>query len=236
MSIGPVPLRRVGVHRDGVVRWLTVLPPDARATYRGLVAAVAPRIESSLRPCVLANRVQAASADPPLLRLRPWRAERRAFQSALGRLAAHDAVLAFADVRSCFPSVLADVVVGALERIGCAPGAVEDVSAFLGRLERAGIAGLPVGPEPSAVLANAVLSTADEALAADGYRHLRWVDDVVIAAADEASAMRGVATFADALGGLGLSLNADKTRVVVDPTALVGSTRWSRTGAPATVG
>ena len=228
-------IRQVGLHREGTVRWLTVLPSDTRIRYRSIVAAAAPRIEAALRPSVLANRVQAASPDPPVLRLRPWRVERRAFQRALGTLAGRDAVLAFADVRACFPSIARPAVIGALGRLGC-PAEAEALDTFLGRLAAEGVVGLPVGPEPSAVLANAVLASADDALAEAGVPNLRWVDDVVVAAPDESSALAGVNVFGEALRELGLALNTRKTRIVVDPASLARHVRVSAVGAPSGVG
>ena len=66
-----------------------------------------------------------------------------------------------------------------------------DEATLLRRIARAGTPGLPIGPEPSAVLANAVLATADAAATHAGVRLLRWVDDVVLVGTDRSSVVRG---------------------------------------------
>jgi hypothetical protein len=63
------------------------------------------------------------------------------------------------------------------------------------------------------VLANAVLCELDAAIRTHGLRHLRWVDDVVLAAPDRGihAAMDLIATTLD---GLRLRPNDAKTRIV----------------------
>ena len=215
----------VSVRHAGGVRVLTLLDPAARDEYLALVAPAACTIEASLAGCVVANRVARCGADPPELRLRPWRTERRAFALRLRALAARGRAIALADVRRCYASISPSTVVRALDDLGIASAG--EVGAFLARLERSGGRGLPVGPEASAVLANAVLARADDALRAAGVEHLRWVDDVVIAADDP---RRAIGVLADALAGLGLRLNEAKTRIVAAKRAvdLVGSERAPR--------
>jgi hypothetical protein len=110
------------------------------------------------------------------------------------------------------------MVGSALRAMGaCGAPAIER---FLGELERLGIRGLPVGPEPSGVLANAVLRHADRALDAERVEQIRWVDDVVISASAPADARDALDVLRGALGEIGLRLNEGKTRVVDDPSAL----------------
>jgi Reverse transcriptase (RNA-dependent DNA polymerase) len=219
----------VSVRHAGGIRVLTLLEPELREEYLALVAPAAPVIESALSDRVVAHRVASCEADPPALRLRPWRTERRTFVLRLRNLVAGAPTIAIADVRRCYASISPSTVVRALGDLGV--GSAREVGAFLSRLERAGARGLPVGPEPSAVLANAVLARADDALRSAGVEHLRWVDDVVIAAAGPAEARQSIAVLADAVARLGLRLNETKTRIaetngVVD---LVGSSRAART-------
>ncbi|HEU4864929.1 MAG TPA: RNA-directed DNA polymerase [Actinomycetota bacterium] len=215
----------VSVRHAGGVRVLTLLGPAAREEYLALVAPVAPAIESALSDRVVAHRVAWCEDDPPTLRLRPWRIERRAFAIRLRDLLAGASTIAIADVRRCYASISPSTVERVLGELGV--GSASEVGAFLSRLERAGGRGLPVGPQASAVLANAVLASADEALRAAGVAHLRWVDDVVIAAAGPSDAERAIAVLGDAVAGLGLRLNERKTRI--DPpdggVGLAGSAR-----------
>jgi len=218
----------VSVRHAGGVRVLTLLGPAAREEYLALVAHVAPAIESALSDRVVAHRVARCEDDPPKLSLRPWRIERRAFALRLRDLLAGASTIAIADVRRCYASISPSTVERVLGELGV--GSASEVGAFLSRIEHAGGRGLPVGPEASAVLANAVLARADEALHAAGVAHLRWVDDVVIAAAGPTDAERAVAVLADAVAELGLRLNERKTRIGTPDggVGVVGSARALR--------
>jgi len=203
------------MRRRGAERTLAILAPGIATEYRRLVAVAAPRIEAALGDRVLANRVARTSVRPPELHLRPWRLERWLFADRLARLASASATIAFTDVRDCYACIGPALVRSELEAIG-APGA-EALEGFLAALAGEGIRGLPVGPDPSAVLANAVLSHVDRALRREGIDHLRWVDDVVLAASDPGRARQGLELVRRALGELGLRVNADKARVVAHP-------------------
>jgi hypothetical protein len=211
------------------------LHPSLDARYASLVASVAADVEASLLPVVAANRLAGWSVEPPRLRFRPWRDERAEFGARLARLADDAGCLVFADVRECYRSIRPDIVGGALRAIGCDVFRSGAVVAFLRRLEAMGIVGLPVGPEPSPVLANAVLAAVDRSLAASAIRYLRWVDDVVAVAAEPADAERVLAVVRAALEPLGLELNERKTRVVLDPSTLAGGPTMSALD-PATPG
>jgi hypothetical protein len=193
-----------------------VLDPVDRSRYTRIAALAAPVVERALSDRVVANRVARATVDPPALALRPWRGERRLFALRLRRLAHEHRTLLFADVAACYPSISAAVARRALEELG-APGGAE-LEAFLRDLR--GIRGLPVGPTPSALFANAVLSSVDRALEGSAIAHLRWVDDLVLGLASPADAEPARRLLRRALEPLGLRPNEAKTRVVVDPTVL----------------
>ena len=215
------------VARTPAARELVVLHPSFDARYTSLVASIAADVESSLSPVVAANRLVGWSVDPPRLRFRPWRDERAAFNARLARLATGSGCVVFADVRACYRSISPEAIGWALRAAGCDPFESARVVSFLHRLEATGIVGLPVGPEPSPVLANAVLAAVDRSLAAFGVTHLRWVDDVVAVAAGPVEAERVLAIVRAALEPVGLELNERKTRVVVDPCTLPADTTFS---------
>jgi hypothetical protein len=213
--------------RERTARRLVTLHPSLDTRYTSLVARVAADVEAALSPVVAANRLLSWSVDPPALRYRAWRDERASFGARLADLAGEDGCLVFADVRECYPSIRPEIVGRALFAIGCAPLHAVAVVGFLRRLACIGIGGLPVGPEASPVLANAVLAFLDRNLAASGIRHLRWVDDVVAAVREPSDAERALATMRAALAPLGLELNEAKTRVVIDRASVAEVTTVS---------
>lgn len=210
-------VRFVRVRQAGTERSFALLDAQTRARYIHLVARSADAIESHLAPAVLANRVAASGLDPPELRLRPWRLERRLFAARLADLVSRRGAIAiaFADVRRCYASISPSIVGRTLRLAGI--GTADDIEDLLTALEHVGVRGLPVGPDASAVLANVVLAPVDRALREAGIDHLRWVDDVVLSGPDPEAA---VSTLRHALGRIGLRLNERKTRIVLDPASI----------------
>jgi hypothetical protein len=195
------------------VRWLSLLDHPTEARYAAVVALVAPAIEALLGGEVVANRAALGTPSVGLL-LQPWRPAREAFLRRAQQLALSAGAFVAADVRRCYPSMGPDLVGRTLHRLGCARGDVRGVTTMLEALDAAGVPGLPIGPNPSAVLANAVLAGADEALRAAGVRHLRWVDDVWIFAPGRPEAVAALGSLARWLEGQGLSLAPEKTRML----------------------
>lgn len=214
---GPVRWQMVAT-RDGGVRKLVRLSRGDDVRFRRLVARVAPAAERLLSPSVLANRLASTTgptttgpgtAGPPLLA--PWRPARRAWAHAL-RLATSDHLtIVAADVADCYPSIGPTSVARALDRAGVDPVHVAPLVAWLRGLEDHGVRGLPVGPEASAVLANAVLAAGDQALTDAGVRWLRWVDDWAIVSGDLRRAGRALSALGAALEHEGLRLHPRKT-------------------------
>ncbi len=221
--------------KPGGVRWLARLDPATAAAYAASVAPVVPAIERHLTPNVVANRVREVNADPPAIRLEDWRTARARFRRLVEQAAPGAGAALVADVRDCYGSIGAPALVVALQRAGVHPRDVGPSLRILEDLAALGVRGLPIGPEPSAVLANAVLATADRALQTAGFAHVRWVDDVVVFARDGAGARDALGVLETALGGVGLRLAEEKTRVILDPDAIRGSepVRLSATGCRA---
>jgi hypothetical protein len=114
-----------------------------------------------------------------------------------------------ADVRDCYGSISPETIASLL-----GPDASHAV-ALLRHVHERGVRGLPIGPEPSAVLANAVLGEMDRAIRRTGIRHVRWVDDVVLWGA-RPDVRRALCALDDVTGRMGLSLHEGKTRRAVD--------------------
>lgn len=200
---GPIRWERYRKPRGGD-RWLARLEPSDERTYRRLVLPLVPRIERSIGPGAFAAR---AAPDG---RLRPVTGARSAWNRAVRRsiLAPAASFVIVSDVRDCYPSMGER----ALEAVGCS-GAL---ASFFRAVAEAGVRGLPVGPDPSAILANGVLAHADRAAAAAGCRPIRWVDDVVFVAAGRRPAMRAFDAWRRGLDELGLEAHDGKTRMFTD--------------------
>lgn len=198
-------------------RWLVHLDEPAAAWYASCVAPVVPAVEAGLSVAAVANRVAGIRSEPPAILLEPWRVARDRFEGLMSELAAESAVVLIADVRACYPSIAPSAVHLSLDRLGCDRADIARVLDGLRRFEDLGVPGLPIGPEPSAVLANAVLSQLDGALQAAGHRHVRWVDDTVVFLRREHEAGGVLELMKQALSAVGLELAAEKTRVEFRP-------------------
>ena len=199
--------------RTGGVRRLVRLGADDAAGFARAVGVATPAIERSLGPEVLANR-----AGRGLGALAPWPVARRTWRAEVERQLRdrrHGIVLV-ADVRDCYASIGSAAVLDALRAAGVRRRDVAEIVAWLTWFGDAGIAGLPVGPAPSAVLANAVLASGDRALRQTGAPFLRWVDDVVTFTEDRGRAVAALDALRRSLGRAGLDLHTAKTRIVTE--------------------
>jgi len=184
----------------GGVRTLARLDPRDACTYRGLVARNTATITRALGACSFANRTEPGGRPRSLASGRArWR---RAILHAV--VEARSGIAIVSDVRDCYPSIGPS----ALRRTGLQD---EELFAFLRGLWGSGVHGLPVGPPPSAMLADGVLAHADRAAAAAGVVPIRWVDDVILLSDDPARTGRAFDAWRRALGEVGLEAHEDKT-------------------------
>src|SRR5437867_10933280 len=146
--------------RSGGVRRLTVLGPEDARAYGAEVARASGTIERALGPEVFANRARPGRR----FALEPWGPAWRRFVRARQSLVSTGRVVVKADVRECYPSIHPKVVERMLLRLGCRARDVGMLRRWLDGFQDLGVSGLPIGPEPSAVLANAVLAPVDGAL------------------------------------------------------------------------
>ena len=208
----------------GGVRWMARLDGGDGSRYAAAVGAVAGRVEASLGPEVVANRV-GPTRWTEQIQLEGFASAHARWRRRMGEELADPRVRAVlrTDVARCYPSIEPDMVARALMDLGAAPAQAQTIGRLLARWGDEGVRGLPVGPAPSAVLANAVLGAVDEGLRAAGVRHLRWVDDVVAFAPDRAGASRAFDAYRRALERVGLRPNEAKTELVDDPCAVAVS-------------
>ncbi|MEP6758068.1 MAG: hypothetical protein ABJB55_02620 [Actinomycetota bacterium] len=196
----------------GRTRWLTILDPGEEATY-----AAATRL-------ALARPLVGPRSFGHPLGSRPWPSARRAWSRTIRAAVTPGALVVVNDVASCYPSIGERALRIAVRNAG---GFLDPVLAALHRCHGLGIDGLPIGPAPSAHLAEAVLAIADDRARAAGLAPIRWVDDVVFAG-DRGAVLRAERAWLEALGDLGLHGNDAKRRSFVsdggDILALIGGT------------
>jgi len=222
MALGPTPRRPRGrgpirfdriAKPGGGARTLSLLDPVDAVAFARAVARVGPLVERRLRSMVLSPRLD------PRGSLAPWGPARARWTAEIDRRlrARRPPVAAVADVRDCYGSIRDRPIRACLRDAGASDDQVGAILDLFGAFRDEGVVGLPVGPPPSTVLADAVLSVADEALVVAGLPHLRWVDDVVVFAPDPREARAGIDLLRRSLAHVGLELNDTKTRIIGDP-------------------
>jgi CRISP-associated protein Cas1 len=225
----PIRIHRVPKPGGGVRHLVHLGPIDARR-YSAAVRSVLPIVERASGPWVMANR---GRVTPDGLALEDWRAARDRFRAVTRSNLDGVASVFLGDVEDCYGSIGRSTVMAALRRLGLDAADAGRVGSVLADLQRRGVRGLPVGPDASAILGNAVLLEVDHALAREGFTFLRWVDDVAVFAPNQEVAMRAQHVFRQALANLGLRVNEAKT-TVVDPVGargrLLGSSISGATG------
>ena len=175
-------------------------------------------------PCVR-DRVVQASCQLQLLKLLDARQHGRSFayrparsvETALARLQqdmeeGHVWVVD-ADIEKFFDNVEHALLLAELKRQGVDDATRRLISLWLRGFSAEG-RGLAQGSPVSPVLANVFLHPVDEALQAHGVRFVRYADDFVLACRQRREAERALRLAARLLGRRGLSLHADKTRIV----------------------
>ncbi|MDP9329572.1 MAG: RNA-directed DNA polymerase [Actinomycetota bacterium] len=183
------------------------------AAFARSVWRVAPAIERSMGPEVLANRAGRRPGD--LLPWRPaWAQRCEEIERQLDEAAFP--VVIVADVRRCYPSIGLGALERALRHVGARDTDIAPILTWHDWFRDRGVEGLPVGPEPSAVLANAVLAVADRALRENGTPFWRWVDDIVAFMPDRRQAIVALDGLQRALSSAGLELHDGKTRILFD--------------------
>jgi hypothetical protein len=199
----------------GGSRLLTRLGERDRWRFERAVAAVVPTVERGLAEGIMANRARAGAHG---LELQPWQTARRRFQREVAMAAGSSRAAFVGDVHECYASIRAVAVERALADLGVAHDDVARVCGLLRSFEERGVTGLPIGPAPSAVLANAVLAPVDRAMrAAASGPVFRWVDDVVAFTSGRLGAERVAGAFQRSLEDAGLLAHPTKCSVTLEP-------------------
>jgi hypothetical protein len=208
----------------GGTRRLARLDAADEARFARAVARAVPFVRRTLGEGSHANRLLAWHPREGLI-LEPWVPARRRLVRRAKRFARDARWVAITDVRDCYPSITPAAVKARLQTLGTPAAAADEIETWLRAFAGEGVDGLPIGPVASAVLADAVLSTGDEAIHLPGVEHLRWVDDVVIFAPDRRTGLRALDALRGSLSAVGLELHEGKTMVFSDPEAVAAHLR-----------
>jgi hypothetical protein len=118
-----------------------------------------------------------------------------------------------ADVAGFFENVSIQRLISELQRLGCPKDVVQLLSLCLNHWAQADGRGLPQGVLASDVLAKLYLEGFDRALKSDGYRHVRYTDDIRIFCRSEREAKRALIRMTELLRERGLTVQSAKTRI-----------------------
>jgi Reverse transcriptase (RNA-dependent DNA polymerase) len=194
--------------RSNDFRAMTVLDPIAQLAFRLAVERVALLSDSVLSSEVLHSRVGRVGTT---FQSRPWRpasASKRSFIEENVESGEFDGY-GVSDVKAHYPSTQDE----AIERVLCVAGnpsaSIDQVMFFLRLLrDTPGVpAGLPIGPEASALLGTLVLRPLDLLLRRRGLPFVRYVDDIFIFCGSEGEFSRVSEALSHQLSYFGQDLN-----------------------------
>ncbi len=214
--------------KSGTSRPLTRLSPADLTLYQALVDKLAPDIEQALpsRGVVFARR-QTLGREAEAFAGSPGRAS---YESAIARMFDRSAFdrrrptyALTTDVAGYFLHVDIDELERQLYTASRQATVVRDLTELLRIWQTFGIRGLPQGTPPSQPLGNLYLTPVDRVLLDQGIHYVRWIDDLVIGAQGFHEARRVQDDVERAAYSIGLTLAADKTRIVRADAAVADS-------------
>jgi hypothetical protein len=189
-------------------RTMTVLDPIAQLAFRLAVESVALRCDSLLCGEVLHSRIAQRGTTFESLPWRPASKLKRAFIEEHAESREFDGY-GVSDVKSHYPSTRDETIERMLCTAGSSSSAIAQLMHFLRLLrDTPGVpAGLPIGPEASALLGTIVLRPLDVLLRRYGLPFVRYVDDIVVFCGSEGEFWHVSEAISDQLLHLGQELN-----------------------------
>ncbi len=213
-----VPSARVGLvpKANGLMRPAHLLTLDARLYYQALVDSFLHDLDKAVgHPAhvfgyrSLEGRTSKRPFGYGLAQWKRFRGELRR-QVASGKYGA----MVRTDLAAFFEMIPHGALEERLTSLGVRPAIASELRTVLKRL-MGRASGLPQGPDPSGVLASVYLYPMDQALLSEGYGYVRYVDDIVIFAASEPVAKRGLRLLEEEARRLGLIVQSAKTELFV---------------------
>ncbi len=201
---------RNGLYRPGPVR--TVRLRKKSGGWRVLrIPSVIDRVAQTAAHLALQEVLEPAFEDGSH-GYRPGRSVLTAAAQVEAALAAGFTWVVDADIRAYFDNVPHDNLLNALARHVDEPAFLHLVGLWLALSGTPG-RGLPQGAPISPILANLYLDALDEAMAANGFRMVRYADDFVILCRSRARAEEALARLEEALAAMELEVHPQKTAI-----------------------
>lgn len=125
------------------------------------------------------------------------------------------------DVSAFYENIDIDRLISDLRNVGVEPREVKLLSACLNRWAEPRRKGIPQGYTASDILAKLYFNSVDQAIANEGYTHLRYVDDIRIFCSDLHEAKSSLHLIIDRLRLRGLNVQSAKTEIMRADKAIV---------------
>jgi hypothetical protein len=202
----------------GLVRPGARLQIADRVVYTAAVGACLPRINSATRwsqkRIDFAPRINPNGLSKRHWLLAPFVGWDEWRQESLSKLAMKktNCVLT-ADIAGYFENISIQMLRSDLLRIGCRDEPVSIITQCLNHWAPADDRGLPQGVLASDVLAKLYLEAFDRRLKSEGFRHVRYADDMRVFCRSEREARRALVFITELLRDRGLTLQSAKTRI-----------------------
>jgi hypothetical protein len=195
-------------------RRCTLIDPLEALCFLSLAILIAEKIEPQRLPSSF-HRVFSYRYEPKDSHLFDLKFNSEAFQNhTIARLADDGkAYLVRTDIKDFYASITGSALRNALSRHRVPHWCIETLMLMLGRWQQGSGAGIPIGPNASHILAEALLVDVDSDLIKDGIDYIRFVDDYRLFAPDADTARTWLEILSKRLRALGLILRADKTSV-----------------------
>ena len=134
-------------------------------------------------------------------------------EKSLGYLASGFPYVLFADISAFYENIDLGRLASDLRRVGIAQETVRLLSACLNRWAEPRGKGIPQGYSAADILAKLYMEPVDQTLRIEGFKHLRYVDDIRVFCGTELEARKALLRLSELLRTRGLNLQSAKTYI-----------------------
>jgi hypothetical protein len=201
----------------GLVRPGTSLRLDDEIVFNALVGAAFQEIASTLRwsqgnPDVAYQL--AIAHDNPAWVSRGFLVSKQFREKSLGYLSSGTEFVVFADISAFYENIDLSRLASDLRRIGIDRQITNLLASCLNRWAEPRGKGIPQGYSAADILAKLYLGPVDQSLRDEGFKNLRYVDDIRIFCRDELQSKRALLRLSELLWARGLNLQSAKTKIL----------------------